>query len=145
MDGSTVDNLTVAPILPFTVMTRPMSRLPRTQAPIAILQLKPAAIIEEAVPKSQSRGYNSALPDSSHTNFPVGDGPSIGHPVSNIGTRAPRAFRRRDRVEVGIRCSWSCSKTAGLLVDSKRKATALDGSGMARLYWLSGERVFIGP
>jgi hypothetical protein len=95
--------------------------------------------------QSQSRDYNHALSNCSHTHFPIGDGPSIGHPVSNIGTRAPRAFRRRDGVEVGIGCSWSRSKTAGLLVDRKRKATALDGSGMARLYRLSGERVLIGP
>jgi hypothetical protein len=42
------DSLTVAPILPFIVMTRPMIVLPRTQAPIAILQLRPAATMEEA-------------------------------------------------------------------------------------------------
>jgi hypothetical protein len=40
--------LTVAPMRPFTVMTRPMIKLPRTQAPIAILQLSPAAIMDEA-------------------------------------------------------------------------------------------------
>jgi hypothetical protein len=40
--------LTVAPILPLTVMTKPIIVLPRTHAPMAILQLRPAAIIEDA-------------------------------------------------------------------------------------------------
>lgn len=40
--------LTVAPIRPFMVITKPMRVLPRTHAPIAILQLRPAAIMEEA-------------------------------------------------------------------------------------------------
>jgi hypothetical protein len=45
---SFIGRLTVAPILPFMVITRPMMVLPRTQAPMAILQLRPAAIMEEA-------------------------------------------------------------------------------------------------
>jgi len=40
--------LTVAPILPFIVITNPIIVLPSTHAPIAIRQLNPAAIIEDA-------------------------------------------------------------------------------------------------
>lgn len=38
----------MAPILPLTVMTMPMIVLPRTRAPTAILQLRPALIMDEA-------------------------------------------------------------------------------------------------
>jgi len=41
-------SLTVAPILPLTVMTIAMSVFPRTHAPMASFQLSPTAIMEEA-------------------------------------------------------------------------------------------------
>jgi len=41
-------SLTVAPILPLTVMTIAISVFPRTQAPMASFQLSPTAIMEEA-------------------------------------------------------------------------------------------------
>jgi hypothetical protein len=40
--------LTLAPILPFIVITAPMIELPSTRAPIANLQLSPLAIMEDA-------------------------------------------------------------------------------------------------
>lgn len=39
---------TIAPILPFVVITRPMIALPSTQAPMANFQLRPTAIMDEA-------------------------------------------------------------------------------------------------
>lgn len=47
--------LTMAPILPLTVMTIPMIALPRTQAPIASFQLRPTAMMEEAAQPYQNR------------------------------------------------------------------------------------------
>ena len=51
-------------------MTRPMIVLPRTQAPIAILQLRPTAMMEEATQQKLSglalylwRGFSLALDD----------------------------------------------------------------------------------
>ena len=40
--------LTLAPILPLIVITTPMIVLPSTRAPIANLQLRPPAIMEDA-------------------------------------------------------------------------------------------------
>lgn len=40
--------LTLAPILPLIVITAPMIALPSTRAPIANLQLRPLAIMEDA-------------------------------------------------------------------------------------------------
>ena len=43
-----MERVALAPILPLIVITIPMMALPRTSAPIAILQLRPVAIIEDA-------------------------------------------------------------------------------------------------
>ena len=48
-----MDRLALAPILPLIVITMPMMALPRTSAPIAILQLRPVAIIEDATQRYQ--------------------------------------------------------------------------------------------
>lgn len=53
------DKLTIAPILPLVVITRPIKVLPRTQAPMANLQLRPTAIIEEAVLNDQRCAFVS--------------------------------------------------------------------------------------
>jgi hypothetical protein len=42
------EGLTLAPILPLIVITIPMTALPSTSAPMAILQLRPVAIIDDA-------------------------------------------------------------------------------------------------
>ena len=88
---------TVAPILPLMVMTRPMIVLPRTQAPIAIFQLRPTFIMEDAV--SQKVQDRCSLSDTTYeayraglTNFPVRNSPRIGHPISNIGAPVPSAL-----------------------------------------------------
>lgn len=52
MSSHNREKLAIAPILPLAVITRPMRKLPRTHAPIAIRQLSPTAIIDEA--KSQT-------------------------------------------------------------------------------------------
>ena len=51
------------------------------------------------------------------TNFPVRNGPRIGHPVGDIGAPVPGALGRRDRVEVGIGGVFGRSKAALLLTD----------------------------
>ena len=59
--SSLQESPTVAPILPLMVMTRPMIVLPRTQAPMAILQLRPTAMMEEAMPQKRQNKSNYLL------------------------------------------------------------------------------------
>ena len=87
----------MAPILPLTVMTIPMIVLPRTHAPIAIFQLRPTAMMEEAAPQRfQNRRSFSDSTDESHrgelTDFPVRDSPGVGHPVGDVRAPVPCAL-----------------------------------------------------
>lgn len=85
-------------------MTRPMRKLPRTQAPIAIRQLSPTAIIDEATPRNinNARSSGSYKCRSKLTNFPVRHSPRICHPIRYIGAPIPGSLRRWDRVEIRI-------------------------------------------
>ena len=114
----------MAPIRPLMVMTRPMMKLPSTHAPMAILQSRPTAIMDEAVFQCQKDYilYNSMDINRSLTNFPVGHCPGIGHPVGNISTPVPCSLRRRDRVEIGVGQIRRLRKTTRLLTDLQTEA-----------------------
>ena len=56
-------SLTVAPILPLTVMTIAMIVFPRTHAPMASFQLNPTAIMEEATSQFDTRISKKAEED----------------------------------------------------------------------------------
>jgi hypothetical protein len=116
--------LTLAPILPLIVITIPMIALPSTRAPIAILQLRPVAIIEDAGQHCQRCYRITSQPSTRLTNLPVGHSPAICHPVGEVGHGPPCSLRRRDRIKVGIGSSRRPSESAGLLVNRKREVEA---------------------
>jgi hypothetical protein len=58
------------------------------------------------------------------TNLPVGDSPTICHPVGKVSHGPPCSLRRRNRIKVGIGSSRRPSESAGLLVDHKREVEA---------------------
>ena len=124
----------MAPILPLTVMTIAIRVLPRTQAPIAYFQLRPTAMIEDAIQNVQGSAF--ALSDReermAHTNFPIRDGPGVGHPVGHIGAPIPGTLRRRNGVEVGIGRIRRGGETRRLLIDNPAEAmTLLESGGVA--------------
>lgn len=93
-------------------------KLPRTQAPMAILQLRPTEIIDEAVSIScqccTSRHTRDIL---RLTNCPIGHCPSIGHPVCDIRRPTPCSLGRRNGIEVSVGRVLRLREGAGLLLD----------------------------
>ena len=105
-------------------------------------------IQSSAPPLSKSFNSRSQVlkfqPDNSHgeklTDFPVRNGPGIGHPVSYIGAPIPSPFRRRNGIEIGIGGILRGRETAGLLADleaevgeaslSASRVTDFDGGGL---------------
>ena len=90
---------------------------------MAYFQLRPTAMIEEAA----RRWCQPSAPfriDQDHTtrsltDFPVGDSPSVGHPVGDVRAPVPCSLRWRDWVEVGIGSVLRGSEAALLLTDLK--------------------------
>jgi hypothetical protein len=115
--------LTLAPILPFIVITAPMIELPSTRAPIANLQLSPLAIMDDAGCDISDCAHTIAPLRNAKllTNLPVAYSPAIGHPVGKERRASPCALRGRHRIEISIGSCSSPGKRAGLLVDRKRK------------------------
>ncbi len=74
--------------------------------------------IEVSAPPHSRKSIDNAC-RGGLTNFPVRDGPGVGHPVGDIGAPAPSALGRRNGVEIGIGGSLGGSKAALLLTDLK--------------------------
>lgn len=79
---------------------------------------------DEVAEDAGAYGRSPAEADGNHgrSDFPVRDGPGIGHPIGDIGLPGPCALGRGDRVEVGVGSIFGGREAALLLVDCETEA-----------------------
>ena len=78
--------------------------------------------------RSCTKRFRPALTESEEhialTDFPIGHGPGVGHPIGYVGLPGPCSVAWRNGVEVGIGRVCAHGKTTGFLRDGQAEAEA---------------------